>query len=368
METLALVVIIVTALFAGMISVELGISVALLELILGVVIRNIFHVSAVPSLEFFAGFAGLLLTFLAGTEVDLKILKKNFRSSVVLGAMSFLAPFTATLLIAHFIAHWPLKATIITATALSNTSLAVVYAVLVERGFSGTVLGKTMMSVTFLNNCVIAVLISFIFFKPGVMFAAFFIASILAVVFVPKTIPLFFGRYGNRIIEPEIKLVLALLSALMLVAGFAGTNAVLPVFVLGLLLSGHYAKHRKEQERLRVTAFSFLTPFFFIFSGMRVNASEVMVSVPLLLLFLSGKTISKFLTNMVFGKAFEDNKVYVSLILSTGLTFGVIAAAFGLSAGFIDEAKFSLIIAVEVISAILPTIIAQRYFEPKVRR
>ena len=46
---------------------------------------------------------------------------------------------------------------------------------------------------------------------------------------------------------------------------------MLPAFVLGLVMSRHYAEHREEQKRLRVVAFAFLTPFFFIKGGLNVT-------------------------------------------------------------------------------------------------
>ena len=81
---------------------------------------------------------------------------------------------------------------------------------------------------------------------------------------MPRIAPPFFRRYGDRVIEPEIKLVFVALFVLMVLADASNGHAVLPAFVLGLVMSRHYAEHREEQQRLRVVAFAFLTPFFFI--------------------------------------------------------------------------------------------------------
>ena len=67
----------------------------------------------------------------------------------------------------------------------------------------------------------------------------------------------------------------SLLFILMVLADASNGHAVLPAFVLGLVMSRHYQEHREEQKRLRVVAFAFLTPFFFIKGGMNVSLGAV---------------------------------------------------------------------------------------------
>ena len=54
-----------------------------------------------------------------------------------------------------------------------------------------------------------------------------------------------------------------------------------PAFVLGLVMSRHYQEHREEQKRLRIVAFAFLTPFFFIKGGLNVSLSAVFSNIVL---------------------------------------------------------------------------------------
>src|SRR5438270_3190957 len=57
--------------FAGsLLSVEAGISVALIEIVLGVVAGNLLSVHTTPWIDYLAGFGSIVLTFLAGAEVD----------------------------------------------------------------------------------------------------------------------------------------------------------------------------------------------------------------------------------------------------------------------------------------------------------
>jgi hypothetical protein len=55
---------------------------------------------------------------------------------------------------------------------------------------------------------------------------------------------------------------------------------------------------------------------------------------------------------------------FTTLLMSTGLTFGTITSLYGLSAGIIDRTQFSLLLAVVVLSAVVPTVIAQRFYQP----
>jgi Kef-type K+ transport system membrane component KefB len=235
-------------LVASIASVELGITVALIELTLGVVVGNLF---ALPSqewgLEFIATFASIVLTFLAGMEVDTDDMRDRARATICLGVASFVGPFVVAALAAYLLLDWSGRAALIAGTALSTTSLAVVYAVLMERGLSDTRIGKLLMSATFVTDLCTALALSVIFVKPNVWYPAFLVVSLALIVVLPRIAPLFFRRYGDRVIEPEIKLVFAALLGLMVLADASHGHAVLPAFVLGLMMSSHYEEHRKSR-------------------------------------------------------------------------------------------------------------------------
>ena len=184
---------------------------------------------------------------------------------------------------------------------------------------------------------------------------------------LPRVAPWFFGRYGDRVIEPEIKLVFACLLVLMVLADAAKGHAVLPAFVLGLVMARHYQEHRLEQERLRVVAFAFLTPFFFLRGGLNVSLGAVFANLGLLALLLATKLVPKIgLIWPLARRAVPQHAAFTTLLMSTGLTFGTISALYGLNAGIIDRTQFSLLVTVVVLSAIVPTAIAQHRFSPDV--
>jgi Kef-type K+ transport system membrane component KefB len=356
----------VTIVGASMVSVEIGLSVALIELFLGVVVGNTFHLDVPPWLSFVGSFAGILLTFQAGAEVDVPQFRREWKASLSIGLVSFFAPFAVVGLVTYYALGWERRQAEIGGLALSTTSLAVVYAVLVETGLNRELVGKRLMSATFVTDIATVAGLTILFAKPTIWIVPFVLASIAAIVGLPKLAPSFFARYGNRVIEPEIKLVFASLFLLMWLGGRANSQAALPAFILGLVMSGHYVRHRKEQERMRVVAFAFLTPFFFLKGGMNVSASALWANLGILGILFVAKMVPKFAGVYPLARRYTaPHATFTTLLMSTGLTFGTITSLYGLNAGIIDRTKFSLLISVVVLSAIVPTAIAQRFFHPE---
>ncbi len=354
-------------LVASIVSVEAGVTVALVELSLGVVAGNLFHLESQEWLAFVAAFASIVLTFLAGMEVDPAYMRRRLEASVGLGIASFVGPFAVSAVVAYLALGWSGRASLIAGTALSTTSLAVVYAVLVERGLAGTQIGKLLMSATFVTDLCTALALSALFVTPNVWFPVFLAVSVALILALPRIAPWFFGRYGDRVIEPEIKLVFAALLVLMVLGDLANGHAVLPAFVLGLVMSGHYAQHREEQKRLRVVAFAFLTPFFFLAGGLRVSLGAVWANLGPLAVLVAAKMAPKIaFVYPLARRASPRHATFSTLLMSTGLTFGTISSVFGLNAGIIDRTQFSLLVTVVVLSAIVPTVIAERAFLPDV--
>jgi len=350
---------------ASMISVELGVTVALIELTLGVLVGNVFELGTADWLDFIAKFASIVLTFLAGMEVDPAFMRRRLPASLGIGFASFAGPFVVASLASYFLIGWTLKASLIAGTALSTTSLAVVYAVLVERGLNGTQVGKLLMSATFVTDICTAIALSAIFLKPNFWFPLFLVVSVALIVALPRITPWFFRRYGDRVIEPEIKLIFVSLFLLMVLADRAKGHAVLPAFVLGLVMSQHYSEHREEQQRLRAVAFAFLTPFFFLKGGLNVSLGAVFANLGVLGALLLAKMVPKVAFIFPLARrAIPRHATFATLLMSTGLTFGTISSLYGLSAGIIDRTQFSLLVTVVVLSAVVPTAVAERWFAP----
>jgi Kef-type K+ transport system membrane component KefB len=352
-------------LIASMASVELAVSIAIIEIVLGVFAGNALDLHSTEWIDFLAAFGSILLTFLAGAEVDPDLFRQKARESLAIGGLSFILPFLGCWAFAAFVLGWSPRAALIVGTALSTTSLAVVYAVLVETGLTHTTLGKVIMASTFVTDFGTALALSILFIEPSIWLLPFVGVSAAIILLMRVLQPWFFARYGNRVIEPELKGAFAALFVLMYFAEKAQSHAVLPAFILGLGLAKILARHREEQRRFRVVAFAFLTPFFFLKSGMNVSLGDVGANLGLVAAFFLAKLGTKFLGVYPTARRYlREHAEYTTLLMSTGLTFGTISALFGLNAGIISRAQFSVLVTVVVLTAVVPTIIAQRAFHP----
>lgn len=354
-------------LLASLLSIRFALSVAIVEIALGVVGGNLLHMHTTAWIDFLAGFGSVLLTFLAGAEVDTDLLREKLKESVLIGGLSFLLPFVAAFLYLFFVAGWSLKAAEIGGAALSTTSLAVVYAVLVETGLTTTATGKILMAACFVTDLGTVLALSVLFAKVNWWTLGFYLISIALLVVAPRGFRWFSGRFGGRVIEPDIKLIFAVLFGIMLLAQLGNSQAVLPVFILGLVLSRSFAEHKDLQRKLRVIAFGIVTPFFFLKGGMNVSLAVLLTSAGLIVVLFFVKVAAKFAGVYPLAlKYLPKRATYVTLLMSTGLTFGTIASLYGLQAGYINKAQFSVLVTVVIATAIIPTVIAQRFFQPPI--
>lgn len=354
---------------ASIISLRLGISVAIVEILLGSIAGN-FGLHTEEWMQYMAGFGGIILTFLAGTEIDTKMMKENLKSSLLIGGFSFAAPFIIVAIVAFFVLHWDLRPALIAGIALSTTSLAVVYSVLIESGLSDTRVGKLLMSSTFITDMGTALALSVIFIKPTWFTLLFYIVSIIVILAGSLFSHHLFNNsvLKNKVVESEIKYIFLLLLILIYFANLGAGHAVLPAFVLGLCMSKYFGKqseHHLVIKRLRTVAYALITPIFFIVGGLRISYPLIGASLGLFLLFFFLKIAAKFLGVYFLAKKYiPQGSMYTTLLMSTGLTFGTISSLFGLQAGIINQSQYSILVGVVVASAVIPTFIAQKWFMP----
>jgi Kef-type K+ transport system membrane component KefB len=260
---------------ASAISVEAALSAAIIEIAAGVLAGNFLGLHPALWMDFLAAFGGILLTFLAGAEVDPAMLKLKLKESMLIGGFSFLVPYLAAIAYCYWEAGWTWEASLIAGCALSTTSLAVVYLVLVETGLTDSTIGKIIMASTFVTDMGTAVALSLTFAEWSLQTLWFLLGSALIIIVAPLYLPRVFERYGARVIEPEIKLLFFLLFVFMALGRWGQSHAVLPVFVLGLCLARMFRDHKELQRKLRIVTFAMITPFFFIKGGMNVSLSDV---------------------------------------------------------------------------------------------
>ncbi len=355
------------ALIASLVSIRLGISVALVEIGMGVIGGNFLGLHTAPWIDFLATFGAGLLTFLAGAEIDPESMRRHAKVSLTIGVISFVAPCAAAFLFAYFVAGWDLQAAQIAGIALSTTSVAVVYAVMIESGLAERELGKMILAACFVTDLgtVLALGVLFADFTP--LLLVFIVAMAIVLYFMPRWTRWFVFHVPGRVSEPEIKFLFLILFALGVLANAANSEAVLPAYLVGLAVAGVFLRDRVLVHRMRAIAFSLLTPFYFIKAGLYVSLPAVAAGAGLIVSLLAIKVVAKFIGVWPTARAFglprrEAN--YTTLLMSTGLTFGTIAALFGLTSQIIDQAAYTVLVTVVILSAVVPTLIATTFFAP----
>ncbi|HET9763087.1 MAG TPA: cation:proton antiporter [Casimicrobiaceae bacterium] len=363
------------ALAATLVSIWLRIATAMSEIVVGTVaqlaIGALLGGAALGAdqswIKFLASTGAILLTFLAGAELDPTVLRTQWQETTAVGLVAFLAPFLGCAAAAYWLPHWSANASWLAGIALSTTSVAVVYAVMLEFGLNRTHYGKTVLAACFINDLA-TVLALGLMFSPFTYRTLIFVAvSVAAFAFLPWATPRFFRRYGNRPSELETKFLLLALFGLGALAAWAGSEAVLPAYVMGMVLAGTVGRDHALVRRLRTLTLGLLTPFYFIRAGSFVSLPALFAAPAAFLLLLGVKMATKFVGVFPVTRVFRSpirEGLYTTLLMSTGLTFGSISALFGLSHGIVSQAQYSLLIAAVIGSAVVPTLIANAFFLP----
>jgi Kef-type K+ transport system membrane component KefB len=335
------------ALAATLLSIWLRIATAMSEIVVGTVaqlaIGALVGAATLGTdqswVKFLAGTGAVLLTFLAGAELDPDVLRSRWKETTAIGLIAFFAPFLGCTAAAYWFLHWSVASSWLAGIALSTTSVAVVYAVMLEFGLNKTDYGKTVLAACFINDLATVIALG-LMFAPFTMRTLIFVGtSVVAFAVLPWLTPRFFRRFGDRPSELEAKFLLLCLFGLGALAQWADSEAVLPAYMMGMVLAGTVGKDIALVRRLRTLTFGLLTPFYFIRAGSFVSVPALVAAPMAFLLLLAAKMATKFVGVYPVTRFFRSPKreaMYTTLLMSTGLTFGSISALFGLSHGIID--------------------------------
>ena len=364
------------AVFSAIIAHHLRISIALVEICIGVVAANIIGPFFGPDLfgsilewlRFLASTGAIMLTFLAGAELDPKVMRLKWREVVMVGIVGFLAPFLGCAAFARFILHWDPRASWLAGIALSTTSMAVVYAVMLETGFNKTEFGKGILGACFVNDLGTVIALGILYAPFNYKTVVFIVSSVIILALFPVATSFLTRIYGNKTAAIRAKWVVFVLFSLGALALWSGSEAVLPAYIAGMFIAEFASKEHQWVRRLRTLTLGFLTPFYFIRAGSLVSIAAL-ISAPIVFLVLFiGKVLSKIFGLYpaigIFRKE-QKEKWYYTLLMSTGLTFGTISALYGYSHGIVTQQQYSFLVATVIASAVIPTLIANIAFLPR---
>src|ERR1035437_431727 len=360
------------ALAASVISIRLGIAVALAEILVGAVAGNIPGVSGLVQqtafTTFLASLGSVTVAFLAGAEIDPVSLRRHWKASLSTGFVSFALPLLGAMAVCYYGLRWDLRAAEIGGVALSTTSVGVVYAVMVETGLNREDLGKLILAACFVTDLGTVLALGALFAGFNLLLVVFAIATAVALFAISPGLRWITRNFGHRVSEPEVKFLFLVLLALGGLATAAGSEAVLPAYLVGLVTAGVFLGDRVLMDRMRSTAFALLTPFFFLRAGLLISAPALAGGIGVIALLFLTKMVAKVIGVWPVAAAFgvgRRDRNYITLLMATGLTFGSISALYGLNHGLVTQAQYSELLTVVILSAVIPTLIAQRLFQPR---
>ncbi|OGX40755.1 MAG: potassium transporter Kef [Omnitrophica WOR_2 bacterium RIFCSPLOWO2_12_FULL_50_9] len=364
------------AVLSTIVAYHLRISIALVEICVGIVAaaiaKHFFGPDALGSnlewVRFLAATGAVLLTFLAGAELDPRVIRTKWKEVLIVGTFGFLAPFLGCAALGYFILHWNIQASWLAGVALSTTSMAVVYVVMLETGFNRTEFGKGILWACFINDLGTVLALGLLFAPFTYKTVIFVVVGAVVLALFPFLTSLLTKIYGNRTAAIRAKWVVLVLFGLGALALWSGSEAVLPAYIAGMLLAEFATKEEHWVKRLRTLTVGFLTPFYFLRAGSLVSVPALIAAPIIFLILLGGKVASKiFGLYPVISRFRRDisERWFYTLMMSTGLTFGTISALYGLSHGIVTQEQYSFLVAAVIASAVIPTMIANFAFLPK---
>jgi glutathione-regulated potassium-efflux system ancillary protein KefC len=364
------------ALIASLLSIWLRISTALSEIVVGTIAQLVIGAMIGSAMlgtdeswiRFLSGIGAIVLTFLAGAELDPAVFKLKWKEAATIGFASFLLPFLGCSAAAQYLLGWEVMPSWLAGVAMSTTSVAVVYAVMIEFGFNTTDYGKTVLAACFVTDLGTVVALGLIFAPFTVKTLVFLGVGVVVFFILPWLTPRFFRLYGNRPSELETKFLLLCLLGMGALASWADSEAVLPAYLIGMVLAGTVGKDHALVRRLRTLTFGLLTPFYFIRAGSFVSLPALIAAPSAFIFFLAIKIATKIAGVLPVTRLFGSPRgeaMYTTLLMSTGLTFGTISSLYGLSHGIINQDQYSALVAAVIGSAVIPTIIANAFYLPR---
>ncbi len=160
---------------------------------------------------------------------------------------------------------------------------------------SKTKYGKTLLAACFVTDLGTVVALGLIFAPFTIKTLIFIVVGMVVFIILPWIAPRFFRKYGERSSDLEVKYLLFFLFGLGALALWAESEAILPAYLIGMVLAGTVGKDHVLVRRLRTVTFGLLTPVYFIRAGSLVSVSALLATPGILIVFLMSKVFSKCL-------------------------------------------------------------------------
>lgn len=318
----------------------------------------------------------ILLLFAVGLETRLGDLKKTGTIAVAVGAAGVVVPFGLGYIWATYAGFSSSHAAFV-AAAFTATSAGITARVLQELGALGRIEARVILGAAVLDDILAMLILGVVTALQsssggGVNWFHIGVVTLQAVGFVAVV-----ALVGTRFIRKRSSLLdapIAPLSALTLslagclglaaLSARIGLAAIIGAFLAGLVVAESNSRHALEKQMQPLLAF--LTPFFFVVTGMNVSLgalkgwNTLLSLVVITALATAGKWIPCALAAGKLGKK-SANIVGVGMVPRGEV--GIIIASLGRDAKLFDDKIYSLIVAMSLLTAIIAPPLLKRFLK-----
>jgi Kef-type K+ transport system membrane component KefB len=329
------------------------------EIAAGAIAGNLLGFQVSPWLQTFADFGSLLLIFIAGSDIDIETMVRKFKPVGLIGGISFLAPFLVVLGFGLFVQQWDAPRALLIGIASSTTSVAVTYPVLRDSGLLKRDLGKILLLVAFVPDFLVTLALFVFFSEIGVQTLAIILLLALAIFVLRFVSGRVFRRVGETSSEIKLRFIFFVLFALAFISERGNLHASLAVFILGILVSELMKEQEETDKRLRAVAFSIFVPAFYFKAGLLFSFSAVVQNWLTIIVLLAVAFGAKFIGVYLVGKPYlKEHTRYGAILMNARLTFGTIAATYGVTHGIINQQYFSILISTIILASAVALILS----------
>lgn len=344
---------------SGQLAHILGLPAAIVEILAGIGLATAAGgpVGESKALEILAGIGAFLVLFMAGTEVDVSLIRKRFRSALELALLSLAGSALVGFLVARSSGLGE-HGVILVIAGLSATSAALTYAILATAGLLRGRRGQVALAAAMITDVVGMLLLNVATSEANPLILLYGVIIIAAILIQPLL-----PRLAERPFESELRLIIMAVIVLGSLSELIGVHGVLTTFILGVVVSEIVQSRRVLREKLEGLATGFLTPFFFVASGMSVDPGTLAALAPIVVVSGLGAFAAKFFPALIYARLRGWGRrapVYAASI-SPLLTVTIIAAQVGLSSGIITEEVYAILTGSVVATSLAASLVALAY-------
>lgn len=266
------------------------------------------------SFEVFGKVGMFYIMFLAGLEMDLEGMKRNWGRGVLFGLMTAAIPFTFGFVAGHNLLHYSLSASLLLACIFASHTL-VSYPIVSRYGLQrhpAVIISITATLIALMGALLMLAVIATGFRGDGgswfwTLFVVKCVCYFAGVIYLyPRIIRWFFSRNIDRVVQYIFVITMVFFAAVM--ADLCGIEGLLGAFLAGLIFSRFIPTTSPLMNRIQFVGNALFIPYFLVGVGMMVNLRPLFsewTAVVVVVIMVVASTLSKWIAAFVAQKSFR---------------------------------------------------------------